>query len=381
MKKLFLIIILSFLFLPLVANAESCNTNKVSISSITIENKSDTVEELTEATANNRNINLDLSMSEVGDNIKYKIIIKNDSNEDYTIDKSKFNIDSDYISYTFKPEDNSNTIKANSSKTIFLRVEYKTEIPENLFNSGIYSNKKDMKINLSNANTKNTLKNPNTSNFILKIILILFIVGVITLIIIKSKKRVKYMILIIGTIMISLPFAYALCQLDLRIESNVIVESKTKYLVKGGFMFGEPIDQANAKNTPREAMLDWGPRESSQYLKVVLNKNKEIEKGYVEFIITEEMAEAVPELTPGTYSLRGGENEESLSEKPIYNANKEVLIKAFDSSNCVEYSNNFQCNVPNIRGLVYEKGYVDYSNGLYACYIWSTREGHCAYGK
>ena len=72
MKKF--ILLLFIIFLPFSVNAETCNADKITISSITAENKSDNVLELEEATANGMNINLNLSMSEVGDNIKYKLM-------------------------------------------------------------------------------------------------------------------------------------------------------------------------------------------------------------------------------------------------------------------------------------------------------------------
>ena len=108
MKKLTLTILLFMMFIPFYVNAETCDTDKVSLSSITMNSKSDNVEETDEATVNGRNINLNLSMSEVGDSIEYKILVKNDSNEDYKFDKNSFNISSDYIDYTLKSEDNSN---------------------------------------------------------------------------------------------------------------------------------------------------------------------------------------------------------------------------------------------------------------------------------
>ena len=71
MKKIIIPILLFMMFIPLLVNAEICNQDKISISLITIEESSDNVTEIDKATANGKNINLNLSMSEVGDNIKY----------------------------------------------------------------------------------------------------------------------------------------------------------------------------------------------------------------------------------------------------------------------------------------------------------------------
>ena len=73
MKKIILSLLLFIIFIPFIVNAETCDNKNVTIESIVLDNKSDTVEELDEATVKGRSINLNLSMSDVGDNIEYKI--------------------------------------------------------------------------------------------------------------------------------------------------------------------------------------------------------------------------------------------------------------------------------------------------------------------
>ena len=225
MKKFILPILLFMMFIPFFVNAETCDIDKITISSISIESKSDSVEELDEATANGKNINLNLSMSNVGDNIKYKIVVKNDSNEDYELDKTSLNLNSDYINYSFETEDNTNIVKANSSKNVTLRIEYKNEVPEDKFKSGLYNDNKTMMVQLSNGNTINvpdTFKNPNTGvqSYIL-VILILLLISVSLYILLKKKKYAKFMILIIGTVIIIPISVYALCKCEINIQSNV----------------------------------------------------------------------------------------------------------------------------------------------------------------
>ena len=219
------------MFVPFVVNADTCDTDKITIKNIDIESKSDNVEELDEATANGKNINLNLSMSEVGDNIKYKFVIKNDSNEDFELDKTSLNLSSDYINYLFETEDNSNVVKANSSKNVTLRVEYKTEVPEDKFESGSYSDNKTMTFQLSNGKTINvldTFKNPNTGgqSYILILVVILMVSGTLYLLL-KKKKYTKFMALIIvSTIFIPIS-VYALCKCNIAIDSNIKIMKKS----------------------------------------------------------------------------------------------------------------------------------------------------------
>lgn len=236
MKKFLLPILLFLMFIPLYVNAEACDTNKISIENIAIESKSDNVKELSQATASGKNINLNLSMSEVGDNIEYKFVVKNDSNEDYELDKTSLNISSDYIEYSFETEDDSNIVKANSSKVVFIRVNYKTEVPEDKFENGTYSDNKTMIAYLSNGQTievPDTIKNPNTGDSLLFFMLICILcVGITMCMVLSRKKLNKFMILLL-TLMITIPTSvYAICKIEITVESNVnIVEKEQKFKV------------------------------------------------------------------------------------------------------------------------------------------------------
>lgn len=227
MKKFILPIILLILFIPFYVNAKTCDTDKISISSITVESKSDGVEELDEATANGRNINFNLSMSNVGDNIEYKIVVKNDSNEDYELDKNSFNVSSDYIKYILESENDTNIVKANSSKVVYLKVNYANEVPDDAFESGTYNDNKSMTLNLSTGDTINvpdTLKNPNTGVQSYIIILTLILIISITLcVILRKKKYGKFLILIAISAIIVPMSAYALCKCDINIESKIVI--------------------------------------------------------------------------------------------------------------------------------------------------------------
>lgn len=232
MKKFILTIIIFLMFIPFCVNAETCDTDKITISSITVDSKSDNVEELDEATSNGKNITLNLSMSEVGDSIEYKFVVKNDSNEDYELDKTSLNLNSDYINYSFETDDRSNVVKANSSKNVILRVEYKTEVPEDKFESGLYNDNKTMIVQLSNGNTINvpdTFKNPNTGvqSYILVFLIVLLVSGTIY-VVLKKKKYTKFMILIIGTVIIIPISVYALCKCEIIVNSNIKINKVTE---------------------------------------------------------------------------------------------------------------------------------------------------------
>ena len=144
------ILLFILLFIPFFVRAETCNTDSLTIKSITLDNdKTIGVEEKTIASINDNNILLDLSISSLGDKAEYLIIIRNDSNEDYELN-DQINNDSDYIEYSIETPDNSNIVNANSEKEVLLKVEYKNEVPDSSFIDGNYSDNKTIAFNLIN---------------------------------------------------------------------------------------------------------------------------------------------------------------------------------------------------------------------------------------
>ena len=57
--------------------------------------------------------------------------------------------------YIFETEDNSNIIKAKSSKVVYLNVKYAKEIPEEEYESGSFNDDKTMTLSLSTRNYPN----------------------------------------------------------------------------------------------------------------------------------------------------------------------------------------------------------------------------------
>ena len=232
MKKFILSLILIVLFIPFYVVAETCDTDKLSISSITVEEKSSNVEEIDEASANGKNINLNLSMSDVGDSIKYKVIVKNDSNEDYELNKSSFNIKSDYIDYFLDSADDSNIVKANTSKIVYLKIQYKNEVPDELFESGAYNDNKSITVQLSNdnnANDQNTIKNPKTGVQSYILLILLLLLSICLYVLLKKKEYTKYMVILL-IISIFIPLSvYAICKCEINIKSKIRISNNPKF--------------------------------------------------------------------------------------------------------------------------------------------------------
>ena len=394
MKKFLLLILFFAMFIPMFVNAETCDTDKISITSIAMESKLDSVEELDEASASGTNINLNLSMSEVGDNIKYKLIVKNDSNEDYLLNKNRLNFSSDYIEFTIDSEDNTNIVKANSSKVVYLNINYAKEVPDEVFESGTYNDKMSMTLNLS---TSDILKNPNTG--VQSYILFLFIIILIsatTYLLLRKKKYTKFMILIIGIAIIIPISVYAICKVGIKIETNIIIKDNYVYTINN---WDSSIDGYNnvwlEEDFPSQITKYNNGNETGKniYLKHKVNNNKVIES-YVEFVITEEFASAHPGMVVGKYKLRGLKTCANVSEtwtnpnaiwtckeeyidsngnckSPYFESNKEVIKKAFgaivDTNECYEDAYNYSCHNSGFFVGIESRGRVSVSDVNWVC--------------
>ena len=107
----------------------------------------------------------------------------------------------------------------------------------------------------------------------------------------------------------------------------------------------KPTENITLYNTAAEAKAAF--RDRPFYLKHEI-ENDIVKESYVCF-----------EKDGNTYCLRGGIDESSLSEKPIYESNKAILKNAFGESNCNDYSSILSCGAGGLYadaildGLVY----------------------------
>ena len=85
------------------------------------------------------------------------------------------------------------------------------------------------------------------------------------------------------------------------------------------------------------------------------------------------------EKDSNTYFLRGGVNESSLSEKPIYESNKTILKNAFGESNCTQNSSGLQCSAGGLIADATEDGQVDVDGDSAGCFVYSYGASVCTW--
>ena len=269
MKKTICLLIIAFLLIPTLVNAAQCDTSKVYIDSITMENTKGEAIELEDASAKDKKVNLNLRMSYKNDEVLYKIIVKNDSNEDYSINKNNININSNYVEYSLESDD-SNIIKAKSTKTIYLRVNYSNEVNESNFIDGKYLDNITMKVNLESDD----LSNPNTGISYILIISLILLIGILFLVF--RKNKLSALIVLIGIIIIPCSVK-ALCSCELVIDSNVVIqkEDTARVIIYGCWGTDDMVGKYNIGMTLNDLIHSLS-KEDQDYLNELLDSNNYI---------------------------------------------------------------------------------------------------------
>ena len=183
MKKLFLLCFTLLIIIPLFARAETKNENDIVIESITRGLTSDISIEKSKPIIDGSNIKLNLDFSEKGNFINYILVIKNNSKNDFMLNKEKINFNTNYISYIIEPIDKNDTIKSSESKEFVLTVKYIKEIDNENFENGVFNDNKSLSFDL--IGVENNIPNPDTgiNNPLFRIVKIIFQIRIQVLII------------------------------------------------------------------------------------------------------------------------------------------------------------------------------------------------------
>ena len=234
MKKILLIII-CLLLLPIGVFAKECDTSKIAIKSVTQTNKSNDVTELEEATFKDKTIGVNLSFVNVKDYIEYRLVVKNDSDEDYEFDKNSVALNLDYMEYSLTSEDSSNIIKSGQEKTLLLRVQYKTAVDPDKYINGKYQEDKNLGMNLSN---RESVSNPKTSTYVIIVLLVVGLLLIGSVIVLKGSTRTKLLSLLLVLSLIPIT-TLAICKCELKVDSHIEIEQKNQFCVYNGFRGAE----------------------------------------------------------------------------------------------------------------------------------------------
>ncbi len=222
MKRIcYIIICLIFIFSFIdVLSAEE----NIYIKSLEIDDLSINAIEKTEPMFDGNVVNFDLEFREVGDYIKYKVVVHNSTNKEYYIKENTGFSDSNSIIYKYLAE---SSIRANSDSVIYLVISYDNEVNNDLFVENKYG--ETNKAILELVDDKGVvIKNPKTGNgsFIVIGLLFLLIISCLVLFIMNKKGINRSTFIFIICIINFIPLLVSAKDL-LMVELNINVSIQT----------------------------------------------------------------------------------------------------------------------------------------------------------
>ena len=211
-----LLIFLTFIFMPCFIYAQSCDPSKITIESVEL---IDNIEEYHEPsdppTIEDNTIKLNINFNEVGQSVKFKVVITNNSEDDFEL-----SIDSDNSSYIkYELIDTQSIIPTNSSSEFYIKATYLNEIPEQEFENNGFNKINTVKMNFK---FEDELVNPKTGNInYIKIILFIICVAIAAFVYLKNKQQVYFVFILFAFLLLVPTNVNSLCQICINIESNV----------------------------------------------------------------------------------------------------------------------------------------------------------------
>ena len=230
MKKYINIIFvfIMLLFIPLNVNAENtCDVSKVTVKSIEMIHKSNNVVESSSPEVDSNSLSMDIKMDEVNDFITYKIVINNNTNEDFKLNTKSITLNSNYLEYNLEFE-NDPVIKKNEDNVVLLKVKYNKEIPSSAFVNGMFNADENTSLYLANGrilNVPNTLSDNPLIMILIYIVSFVIIVG-LTIVVLKHRDAKKYYVLIILPFILIPISAKADCMYTVDINTKMSVKEK-----------------------------------------------------------------------------------------------------------------------------------------------------------
>ena len=244
-KKILLCI--SFVLIMFLSTTNVYASGGVTIKSIDLVDKSINTTEASKARANGLIMDFDLKFKEVNDYAKYKIVVENKDNKDYKISVDSNFENSKYISYKY---DNADILKANSDTEFYVTVTYNKKLDESNYVDGKYSEKNSAVLKLSDG-----VNNPKTFNNSWS--LIILVVMCVTLIFLFRNKKNRGLNVLVLFSLLSVPlFVKAIDYLKITVNSNVVIEKgySVGYNIEG-FIKASEVDNYDLSHAERYAVV------------------------------------------------------------------------------------------------------------------------------
>lgn len=232
MKKIINYLLLAIVaMLPFVVNAKE----NVSITSVVLKSKSDTMEELSSPTTKDLTMGFDVKFNKFNDYIEYQVTVENKDSVEYQLSTDSNFKSNEYIDYKLT-YDGGSVVKGKSKKTFTVKASYsKGEVPDSKFTGGVFSDQNQMRLSLSTASNPETASNP----VVISLIILLILAGV-TLIVFRYNKTAKVLVI---TLLVLVPLTtFAVTKLTITMDAKIKITQTKEFCLLGGLK-----DDSNTK--------------------------------------------------------------------------------------------------------------------------------------
>ena len=317
MKKLFLFL---FLLLPISVFAwDSCNSDNVIIENISMVDSDGYVVENNSASTNGKMVSTDVKLYDVGDSITYNIKLKNNSGEDYSLDKIFTN--SDNVKYEIISDNNK--LLSKEEKDVKLKITYTKKVDDSMYKSGKYIENRELDMVITNS-----IKNPITSS-INKIIVILLLIVFLLISSLLIKRDIKNSSLLLLLLLFIPVFVKAECRYVLRINSNIVLKK----------VIPNHCYESSSGENPFKRMIDgYGKKYNNINEESEVYGYNSVENGYSVYLKNINSTEPITERI--CTSINGLP---IVSMKDLFSGSKAISIdlSSFDTSNVTDMSGMF----------------------------------------
>ncbi len=267
--KYFILLVSIFMF-PLLVNAQGT----VHITKVSEQSKTGNVEVISEPTYEGLNIKYNVALFQPNDAITYKVVLTNDEEEDYKISNGDAFSESSYIVYNFAFDNDSDVIKAHTSKEMLVTIKYNKEVPDEALRNGEYVEDNQMNVVLTNQE-RNVIVNPKTAAQVFLIAFYIVVLLTIGIIVFRKRKKVGASILLIG---LFIPISvFALKTITIVLHTNIRIVKYPEFCVGNYSLSG---DFAVTKRFRFDQGMTWKQWYNSPYY------NAEIASEYLNYFLS-----------------------------------------------------------------------------------------------
>ncbi len=197
----------------------------VYISRIRLQEKNETTTIGNNPIVDGLKLDLDLQFKNVGDYEIYRVGVVNNTDKEYQISDTAIYGSDNYVKYEFSFEDNSNILKPNVEKIMYIKASYDKEVPEEVFaaSGGSFTENKKLEVEL--INETGDVANPKTSDNLMTSIIVIMISIALIIVMIKVQALRKTLMIVLAGIILIPTIANAIEKLNITINAKVEIKN------------------------------------------------------------------------------------------------------------------------------------------------------------